>query len=413
MSDTLLFIHGTGVRQEGYLQTMANLAKGMAKAKLGHVRIDGVPWGHSHGTQFTSADIDAVLPPTKTRAVYDVGDWEAAIWADLLDDPLLELRLAAIRRPPAAPVADGVVLPGVDAGSAVDLDSCFDRLGQTLANPLPGQVTAESIREAANWVRRQPTLAAAAAVSTNADQSDLIFLIARSLVAFALSKSRGEPGAGPSALYVAADRKMLVEAVESALNPDTRGIKDWLFGKIKDLAEAKATSIGKGRRDGLMNGISPGLGDILLYQRRGDDILAEIEDKIVKLSTDGGNLVVLGHSLGGIMLVDLLSRPRAAGKLRVSRLITAGSQAPMLFKCDALGTMRPNAQLPEGMPFTPWLNIFDRNDFLSFCGKRVFPNASADIEDFEVECGVPFPEAHSAYFHLDSVYRRISEIWPR
>jgi hypothetical protein len=161
-----------------------------------------------------------------------------------------------------------------------------------------------------------------------------------------------------------------------------------------------------------MNSISPGLGDILLYQRRGEDILAAIEAKIVELSAQGGKLVVLGHSLGGIMLVDLLSRPRAAGKLPVSRLITAGSQSPMLFKCDALGTMRLKVALPAGSPFTPWLNIFDRNDFLSFCGSRAFPGVTTGVEDFEVECGVPFPEAHSAYFHLDAVYNKIATIWP-
>jgi hypothetical protein len=117
--------------------------------------------------------------------------------------------------------------------------------------------------------------------------------------------------------------------------------------------------------------------------------------------------VVLGHSLGGIMLVDLLSRPRSAGKLQVSRLITAGSQSPMLFKCDALGTMRLKTALPAGSPFTPWLNIFDRNDFLSFCGSRAFPGVTEGIEDFEVDCGVPFPEAHSAYFHLEAIKRRL------
>jgi hypothetical protein len=412
MSDILLFIHGTGVRQEGYLQTMANLAKGMAKANLGQVRIEGVPWGHSLGTSFSSEDIDAVLPPTKTRAIYDAGDWEAAQWADLLGDPLTELRLAALRKPvPAGPV-DGVVLPGVAAGTVVDLDPRFDRLRQTLTDPLPGEVSAVDVRAAANWVQVQPVLQEAAAVSTGADESDLIHLAARAIVAHALQKSRGEPGTGPSALYVVGDRRALVDAVESALSPATRGLGGWLFGKLKDFAEARATAAGKSRRQDLMNSISPGLGDILLYQRRGEDILAAIEAKIVELSAQGGKLVVLGHSLGGIMLVDLLSRPRAAGKLPVSRLITAGSQSPMLFKCDALGTMRLKVALPAGSPFTPWLNIFDRNDFLSFCGSRAFPGVTTGVEDFEVECGVPFPEAHSAYFHLDAVYNKIATIWP-
>lgn len=412
MNDILLFIHGTGVRQEAYLQTMANLAKGMAKANLGHVRIEGVPWGHSLGTSFNADDIDAVLPPTKTRAIYDDGDWEATQWAGLLEDPVMELRLAALRKPSPAGPTDGVVLPGTATSTMVNLDPRFDRLRQTLKDPLPGGVYAKDVRAAADWVQVQPVLREAAAVSTAADEVDLVHIVARAIVAFTLEKSRGEPGAGPSALYVLDDRRLLVDAVESTLSPGTRNLGGWLVGKLKDIAEAKATAIGKSRRHGLMNSISPGVGDILLYQRRGEDILAAIEAKIVELSALGGRLVVLGHSLGGIMLVDLLSRPRSAGKLQVSKLITAGSQSPMLFKCDALGTMRLKTVLPAGSPFTPWLNIFDRNDFLSFCGSRAFPGVTEGIEDFEVECGVPFPEAHSAYFHLEAVYSKIAATWP-
>ena len=40
MADTLLFIHGTGVRQEGYDQTMALLRKGFKNVLP--VDIDGV-----------------------------------------------------------------------------------------------------------------------------------------------------------------------------------------------------------------------------------------------------------------------------------------------------------------------------------------------------------------------------------
>jgi hypothetical protein len=412
MSDTLLFVHGTGVRQDGYLQTMANLAKGLAKAGLDRVRIEGVSWGHDLGVTVSKEDIDAVLPPTKTKAIDDAGDWEAALWAELLEDPLTELRLAALRPPPAQKAESGVVLPGTAADGPIDLYAAIDRLRQTLTDPLPGGVAAADVRDAANWLQGQTVLQEAAAVSTDEDRTDLLQATARALVAYALAKSRGEPGAGPVALYVAADRRQLVDAVDAALSPAVRGVGGWLFGKIKEFAEAKATTIGKNRRSQLMNSISPGVGDVLLYQRRGDAILKAIEDRIVALAAAGGKLVVLGHSLGGIMLVDLLSRPRPAGKLPVSKLVTVGSQSPMLLKFDALQTMRRSEPLPQGTPFVPWLNIFDRNDFLSFCASRAFPKIITGIEDFEVECGAPFPEAHSAYFHLDAVYDKIAKTWP-
>jgi hypothetical protein len=34
------------------------------------------------------------------------------------------------------------------------------------------------------------------------------------------------------------------------------------------------------------------------------------------------------------------------------------------------------------------------------------------IEDFEVASGVPFPDSHGAYFHLDALYKKIAEVWP-
>ena len=161
-----------------------------------------------------------------------------------------------------------------------------------------------------------------------------------------------------------------------------------------------------------MRGVTPGLGDILLYERRGDDILAAIEGRILELTADGQPIVVLGHSLGGIMLVDLLSRVRAAGPLLVAKLVTVGSQSPILFKFDALGTLRPLVAQAGGRPYVPWLNVFDRNDFLSFCASRAFPGVTAGIEDFEVISGVPFPDAHGAYFRQPAFYEKLVRAWP-
>jgi|SRR5271166_1072719 len=106
------------------------------------------------------------------------------------------------------------------------------------------------------------------------------------------------------------------------------------------------------------------------------------------------------------MLVDLLSRPDAP---KINRLVTVGSQSPLFFAIDALESLRRRA---GERPFTPWLNIFDRNDFLSFCAERTFPNVKG-IADNEVVSGVPFPESHSAYWHLNDVYSMIAAFWPR
>ncbi len=102
MADTLLFIHGTGVRQEGYDQTMKLLTEGLAKVGL-DAKVEGLCWGSDLGTKVDDEAIRAVLPLSLTKSATpspeDLG-WQAALWTALLDDPLVELRMAAMREPP-------------------------------------------------------------------------------------------------------------------------------------------------------------------------------------------------------------------------------------------------------------------------------------------------------------------------
>ncbi|WP_342723987.1 hypothetical protein AAFG07_33590 [Bradyrhizobium sp. B097] len=410
MPDTLLFIHGTGVRKSGFDQTMALLREGF-RDKLA-IEIEGICWGPDLGVNVDDKAIEDVLPLALAKAD-EIGSEEigyrAALWGELFRDPLLELRMASMR-PPAQSDQDAAK-PGVQAADIAMTDMVAGVV-QKVSDPLPGGVQAQAVRDAALWLMKEPLLKSAAAATGDALDEDLVNAVARAIAATALIGYRNELGTGPSALYVAADRDALVKSIVD-LFPQTKGIGSWLWNGVKALAEGVATHYGRDRRTGLMNGVSPGVGDILLYERRGDDILAAIERKIVALAEQNKRVVVLGHSLGGIMMVDLLSRARQPGRLPVEKLITVGSQAPVLFKFDALGTMRLRQALPAGTPYRPWLNIFDRNDFLSFCASRAFPGATTGIEDFEVESNVSFPEAHSAYFRQPSFYAKIVESWPK
>lgn len=409
MAAKLLFIHGTGVRQSGYHQTMADLAAGLAKAGRKDIVVDGVPWGDTFGVAVDDDAITDVLPLAQKKGFG--GDWEAALWAELLKDPLLELRMAAMREV-APPDPQNPVLPGGGRPAYAQVDDRLTAVQQKLSDPMPGGVPAQTLREAAEWLRAQTVVQKAAAAAPSASDPDLIDALAQAIVAKALAEMIGQVGVGPDALYVMDERRALVRAIAGLLAPQTKGLRGWLQDQVKELAEARATSFGKGRRVDLMRGVTPGIGDILLYQRRGDDILAAIGARIMDLAKDETPLVVLGHSLGGIMLVDLLSRPRPAGRLPVVQLITVGSQAPVLFKFDALGSLRLPAGASAGKPFTPWLNIFDRNDFLSFCASRAFPGVTTGVDDVEVASGVPFPEAHGAYFRLPAFYRELARACP-
>jgi hypothetical protein len=413
MGGTLLFIHGTGVRQAGYYETMHKLAKGLQQAGRPDITVAGFPWGDTLGTQIDAATLDTILPPAAAKAIGDDDEqWEAALWEQLLQDPLFELRMAAIREETSEdPLA--AALPGQTALAEEAVIARVMELPAKLHDPLPGGVGAAVLAQAAETIGQSCTLVEAANAAPDADDDDLNQAIARAIVATALADARGEFGTGPDALYVIEQRRQLVRHIAQLLMPATKGfLSGWLSNKIQDAAKAWATGYGKKRRETLVAGAGPGVGDILLYQRRGAAILDAIEAEIIRLDAAGGPVIALGHSLGGIMLVDLLSRPRAAGPLPVAKLITVGSQSPAFFKCDALDTMRPGAPLPPGTPFTPWLNIYDRNDFLSFCAKTCFPGVTAGIEDFEVSSGVSFPDAHSAYFRLDAVFAKIAAHWP-
>jgi hypothetical protein len=96
--------------------------------------------------------------------------------------------------------------------------------------------------------------------------------------------------------------------------------------------------------------------------------------------------------------VDLLALPSPP---KVASLVTAGSQAPLLYEMGALLSRKP----PEGLPaaFPRWLNIFDRDDFLSYVGGRLF----SGVEDFEFQSGQPFPDSHTAYFGDAEIWKKI------
>jgi hypothetical protein len=137
MADTLLFIHGTGVRKEGYDQTMALLRKNFKD--ILRIDIDGICWGPDLGVNVDAQAIEQVLPPTLMKAgeigPEDIGV-RAALWAELLRDPLLELRMASMR-PPAADKQNSA-LPGVQAPD-IALTSMLSSFAQKVFRSSPGR----------------------------------------------------------------------------------------------------------------------------------------------------------------------------------------------------------------------------------------------------------------------------------
>jgi pimeloyl-ACP methyl ester carboxylesterase len=155
-------------------------------------------------------------------------------------------------------------------------------------------------------------------------------------------------------------------------------------------------------RRGKHANVSPVAGDILLYQANGKQIRGLIREQVLELKTP---VVLLGHSLGGVACVDLLMDPDEAElRTRVKMLATVGSQAPYFYEINALSSLEygEKTELPTYFPW--WLNIYDRGDFLSYVGTRLFPNR---IEDREVRTHQPFPQSHSAYWSRKDTYEHL------
>ncbi len=397
MPGTLFFVHGTGVRKLDYEATLEDVRKGCAgHARFADVAIaDNCPWGEDLGTN--GKLVELTLPPEdRTRALEPVltpAELELALWSVLLDDPLFELRIAS-QQPAGQGPAIGRQPPDVAAAAA---------LARIAATPpaTPG-VAAGRLLAGAKAVAAAPELAAAALAADSADDPELAQIVARAVVAFAIRPVPGEVTRPPAALDGRL-RDAAVQAVATAFAPTTRGLRSWVKDKVTDTIKGIATDKLIDRRAGLTGGALPTIGDIFFHLRRGDAFIDYVAEKMQPWPQP---IVAVGHSLGGVILVDLLSR---ATHPLVAKLVTAGSQAPLFFSMDSLETLRPGTT--PLAPFVPWLNIYDRADFLSYLAGEVF-GANADIKDEEVRSGVPFPDSHSAYWKQPRTFELIANFWP-
>jgi hypothetical protein len=407
MRGTLFFVHGTGVRQVGLDRTLAAVRTGLEKSKLDGIAVVAPPWGPRLGVP---VDRIARVLPQQARDLGEVGrdlaedvwaleppveeqDLVAAMWALLVDDPLFELRLVAQAAPGGANQADVeavAMLQGL-ASSPVDLQGT--------------ELEQREVAEAAQAVAAAPETPEAARAVGDATDADLVEAMARAVVATVLAAhALDPPGTEPAVAVNGLVRDQLVDRLADEMVEGDRGlVTDWIKDKVVGFAKRKATALATNRREGLMGASLPGIGDILYYQRRGDQVRQFVGQQLAGLERP---VVAVGHSLGGIILVDLLAQEQAPV---VDGLITVGSQSPLFFAIDALDRLRPGQRDP--LPFTPWLNIYSRNDLLSFLATGIFPGVGG-ITDVEVDAGVPFPESHSAYWQLDHVYELIKGAWP-
>lgn len=385
---TVIFIHGTGVRPPHTEALNARVTASLAEAAPG-VRVVPLDWGEPYGARLAAGG--ASIPPdgagATERDAESEEDDEAAVWERLYRDPEAELALAATLG------TSGAIPPG----AAFPDEEFRERLAALAARD--GSVAPElgpGLGARASALARSPLLSPAAEAL---DREELAPLLARALAAAVIGAALAEDA---PVLCDGTTRDAAVDRIARELGAtepgSTRGPVGRLIGRpVLRLGSRYAVR----RRRALTGAVHPAAGDVLTFLVRGGPLCTALRELVAAVEPP---VVLLGHSLGGIIALDTLIEAPLPG---VRLLVTVGSQGPFLYETGALPHLDHPEPLPAHVP--GWLNIHDRRDLLGFAAAPVFPGRA---EDIATDNRQPFPVAHSAYWSDPAVYRAIAERLP-
>ncbi len=378
---TIVFVHGTGVRLKDYTRGLESAKKVADSAGIKDVFV-ACAWGDPLGIDFKRLSLPD--PPTAKKLQEEEEDF--AQWNWLFDDPLFELDKLTIRDTSVA--AKSIPIPGAQPEWEILWDAIAAyQPSDELRLLLERGGLAEFWKDAWSKIVQVSPIPREAFEASAHELAEASHALARAVIAqlYVSAVEAGVPG--PSRAL----RDSLLERLIVDWKQQVYGLGAF-FAKMFKRA---TTSVLRNHRNGFSDAIALPIGDILLYQSRGEKVRQFIRKKIEDAKPP---VTVIAHSLGGIACVDLLALPNPPA---VARLVTAGSQSPLLYEIGALFSLKPPQPLPAGFP--PWLNLYDRNDFLSYVAQRLWPS----VKDVEIESGQPFPDSHSAYFGNETAWQTI------
>ncbi len=374
---TVFFIHGTGVRKEGYDATVKLIGAKVAQFLPGF-DFASCAW-FPYGAQLNRLG-DSIPEYNQTgEPLAALEEASLARWRMLSEDPLLELRILPREQQLGGPQGPKV----------------WERIRALPTN-------AKVIAELKPWFVDQAWTAFLGAIVADLEWKETVSAltppppaisdrVARALIAaFQIHlRERGLP-----ALAAAQRDTLRAVLIDPLGGPPAGALKDWVLERFA----SAGTDYGRRRRGSVTDGTSPVVGDILRYQARGQEIRNFIRGELEKCAAAARTeIVLLGHSLGGVACVDILAEKALPC---VTRLITAGSQAPYFYEIDALVSRRFGEGLGDN--FTqPWLNFYDPRDLLSYRAASIFPGKAVDNI---VDSKQPFPDSHGAYWNNDEQF---------
>ncbi|MET9736263.1 hypothetical protein ABZZ79_38270 [Streptomyces sp. NPDC006458] len=383
MQRSVVFVHGTGVREKSYDQTFMAVRSALTGLLPG-AETRGCFWGREAGAGL-ALDGASIPGYTGSRGGRREEDEDVAVWGVLYRDPGYELRLLGLR--PAA------VSEGRGQSPAQKL---LEELSGYVPSPQVRGAFAEhglgeALDRAVGAVAASPELRDAAATADEGGYEHR-HAFARAVVATALAEAADDGADSLAGLQ----RDALLSVLGAELHSQGRTLG-------ATVAKAAATPAllaltwharrKRGRHSDHL--VVPAVGDILRYQARGQSLRRLIKRTIEH--TPGDAVTVIAHSLGGVACVDLMVEETIE---RVDQLITVGSQAPFFYETGALVSLEHPQRLPAHFP-RRWLNIYDPRDLLSFRAAQAFPGVATD---HEVDNRQPFPFAHSAYWSNSKVW---------
>jgi len=394
----VVFVHGVNTRktEPGYAARLGLIdrfvQKHLAGATLGGVAINSLspafPYWGDLATTF--AWNMASLPTGHVNALGPAINNRLRPLIAAFDDDLSNS--ASAKQQPLLTVAKTKTLP-----HAVDLISAL--LLETAAEN-QADVVADFIVVAHGYAEANPSPAWLATLTT--DEQLLNRLVTE-------AKSSAPPGV--QALGVLDNVLNPLAAAGASFKAAIQSAATSILDRSGDFASTKLLAW---QRRPLNETLGRFFGDIFIYlDTRGDKaapgpiptLILDALDAVKNDAPANDPLIVIGHSLGGVICFDLFSYFRP--ELTVDLFVTVGSQVSHFEEIKRFKTSNPAIHAPQKAP-TPanikrWINIFDEVDIFSYACDQVFDR----VIDFEYDTQTYVIKAHGAYFEQDRFYTRL------
>ncbi len=286
--------------------------------------------------------------------------------------------------------------------------------GGEAAEVVPGNTIAE-------LAAQKPATAVDAIYATMVDQADRNQkeLTDDDIAAFKAAMPAVADSAVPPHLPAAStDEELIFRLRQAADGVASYGIGSWVKDAVTALADRARNTVSTGIANAALDDLNPlvgrFLGDIFVYLKPGDVrnkiracIRQPIVDAYAEAKATGEPLILMGHSLGGVILYDMLSSPQSAelpGDLKVAAFVTVGSQPGLFEEMGLFDFKQPGSSRTPGPACAAnWLNTFDPIDVFGFRTTPMF----AKPNDYAFDSVTGLLSAHTTYFKRPQFYARM------